>query len=494
MTTNGTGRLASLPNETLTLKFELPKLERELRQFEEIITVDFAHLVMLVEQGILTKDHGKRLALALREAELVGSESFPVDPFKGSFLSQLELFIISKVGENVGGRLHTARSRIDYGATIRRLYKKKRMFEAFENMNYLSSIFILESRKHVNTIMPGYTCLQHAQPTTYAHYLLSFASKVDDDYERLMDAYKRVNLSPLGAVGLSGTSWPIDRNRTCELLGFAEVLQNSKLAREAYYAADIASALSFLMSTLNDLATDLHIWSSYEFAMIETADQFCATSSIFPQKKNPVGLEAIRYAAGPATSWLSEALATFRAEGTADVSMRELPMVDRMLETTGSCLRLMGEIIPTTKIDVERMKNLAGANWSTASNLADTLVRECDISYREAHHLVGRLVRDAIASKIPVSEVSLEMLRNASAAVGLKSVEISSRTLRESLDPATFVATRTSTGAVSSSEVSNLIKVAESKLLIRRAWHREEINKMKRSTEKLAKSVDRIIS
>lgn len=160
-----------------------------------------------------------------------------------------------------------------------------------------------------------------------------------------------MNLNPLGVVGLSGTSWPLNRHRTTELLGFGAVLENSKLGREAFYAADAIASLSFIMATLNDLSTDLHLWSSTEFGFVESDDAYCGTSSMFPQKKNPDGLEAVKKAAGGSVTWL----ATFRAEGTGDQAMRDLPLLDDALETTEGMLELLTGIVSTLVVHQERM-------------------------------------------------------------------------------------------------------------------------------------------
>ena len=200
-----------------------------------------------------------------------------------------------------------------------------------------------------------------------------------------------MNLNPLGAVGLSGTSWPLDRHRTTELLGFSAVLENSKLGREAFYAADAIASLSFIMATLNDLSTDLHLWSSTEFGFVESDDAYCGTSSMFPQKKNPDGLEAVKKAAGGSVTWLATALATFRAEGTGDQAMRDLPLLDDALETTEGMLELLTGIVSTLVVHQERMRKALDGSWCTASNLADVIVRKTGLSFRQVHHVVARL-------------------------------------------------------------------------------------------------------
>src|SRR6185503_4542568 len=205
------------------------------------------------------RETGRAILGQLAELEAIDAADFPIDVSRGSFLLQVEAYLFRLIGEDVGGQMHTGRSRIDQGATVRRLYKRNRILEVLGRILELQAVILKVAGTHSRTIRPGYTHMQHAQPWVFGHYLLSFSTRFHDAFERLSQAYLRVNRNPLGAVGLAGTSWPLDRQRTTHLLGFSAVLENSKLGREAYYAADAISALSFVMADLNDLATDLHV-------------------------------------------------------------------------------------------------------------------------------------------------------------------------------------------------------------------------------------------
>ena len=272
-------RLSSPPADTLIKYYDVPGLAREKRQMREFNQVDLAHTVMLAEQGILTPNVAKMILQSLIELRGMEPAAFPIDPLRGSFLLQVEAHLFSRVGEDIGGQMHTGRSRIDQGTTVRRLYERNRILDVMERLNQFRGALIEKAARHSRAIMPGYTHMQQAQPWVFGHYLLSIAAQLAEDFERLTQTYARVNLNPLGAVGLSGTSWPLDRHRTTELLGFGAVLENSKLGREAFYAADAIASLSFIMATLNDLSTDLHLWSSTEFGFVESDDAYCGTSS-----------------------------------------------------------------------------------------------------------------------------------------------------------------------------------------------------------------------
>lgn len=464
------GRLDTPPSDILVNLYEAPHLEREKKQFSQYLQVDIAHTVMLAEQGVLTHDDAKVILHALQRIVDLGVERFPFDARKGSFLLQVENFLFDQIGERVGGRMHTGRSRLDQGPTVRRLYKRKQLINVFEELMTLQRVILRVAAEHKSTVMPGYTCMQHAHPSVFGHYLLAFSTRLTYDFDRLTAAYDRLNLNPLGAAGLAGTSWPIDRSRTAQLLGFDGVVENSKLAREAWYAADIAAGLSFVMATLNSLATDLHLWSTFEFGYVETADEFCGTSSIFPQKKNPAGLEAIKFAAGGSTTWLATALATFRAEGTGDVVMHEVPLLDDAFTSTIGSLHLSAAILSTLKVNRHRMSASANANWSTATNLADSIVRFSSWSFREAHSAVARLVRNCVSTGVTQDQVSASHFHQAAAELGLPRIEISTEEIRASLDAKNFAETRTSPGGTSQDQIERLMGLAEQSIELQAAW------------------------
>lgn len=485
-------RLSAPPAARLVKYHGLPGLQREQKQFHEFIAVDLAHTVMLVEEGIISEAAGRLILQQLTAINGMKAADFPTDVRKGSFLLQIESYLFSAIGEDVGGQMHTGRSRIDQGATVRRLYKRNRLLDVMERLNDLQDAIALQASRHTRTIMPGYTHMQHAQPWVFGHYLLSFSSRLHDSFQRLIQAYCRVNRNPLGAVGLAGTSWPLNRERTTELLGFDGLVTNSKLGREAYYAAEAIGALSFVMADLNDLATDLHIWSSSEFGMVECDDSYCGTSSIFPQKKNPIALETIKKAAGSSVTWLATALGTFRAEGTGDQAVRELPLIDDALETTEGMLDLFTGVIETLLVHEERMAALLHGSWCTASNLADVVVRDTGLSFRQVHHIVARVVRNCIAQKINPSEVTSALVNQAALeTVGLE-LHLPDGAIRDALDPLRFVETRVTEGSVGPSQIMSMLDQAERERSSTRQWVVDARASLARAQYKLNEAVNRI--
>ncbi len=463
-------RLSAPPSNRMVRYHDIPALEHERRQFLEFVAVDLAHTTMLVEAGIIRGEVGRAILIELRKMQAMQPDDFDIDVHKGSFLLQVESFLLGAIGEDFAGQMHTGRSRIDQGATVRRLYDRNRMLDVMDRLNELQAALAMQAARHARTIMPGYTHMQHAQPWVFGHYLLSFSARLHDSFVRLTEAYARVNRNPLGAVGLAGTSWPLNRDRTTELLGFDAVLENSKLGREAWYAAEAIGALSFVMADLNDLATDLHVWSSIEFALVESDDSYCGTSSIFPQKKNPSGLETIRKAAGGAVTWLSTALATFRGEGTGDQAMRDLPLIHSALETTEGMVDLFTGLMETLIVHEDRMASLLAGSWATSSNLADVIVREKGMSFRTVHHIVGRLVRNCMRDQVRpdgVTGAALDMAARETAGV---TVGLTDAMVREALDPRRFVETRVTAGSVAPSEVDRLMAQANADAQRDRQW------------------------
>lgn len=447
-----------------------PNLLRELLQFHEFLAVDLAHTVMLVEQRILSREHGALILKELLSLRELGPERFGIDAQRGSFLFQVESYLAERLGEDVAGRMHTGRSRIDQGATVRRLFKRRRMFAVMTQLLALQEAMRRRAEEHSSLVMPGYTHMQHAQPWVLGHYLLSFIERFSDDFRRLTEVFVRVNRSPLGAAGLAGTSWPLDRNRTAHLLGFHGLLENSRNAREAYYAAEIASALSFVMADMNDIATDLHLWSSREFGFVELSDEYCGKSSIFPQKKNPVALEIIKAKAGPAVNWLGSALAIFRSEGSGDQAIRSVPLIDEAFDTTEGMLDLAIGVIGTFAVHEQRIMEALQDSWLTASNLADVLVRECGLSFRHAHQIVSKLVRSCLAAGIPPSRLSGDTVARTAKEVTGRAISVSDALVQSALDPQLFVRSRVTTGSVAAGEIERMLDGAKLGIAAQTEW------------------------
>jgi len=269
-------------------------------------------------------------------------------------------------------------------------------------------------------------------------------------------------------------------------------VENSKLGREAYYAAEAIAALSYVMCDLNDLATDFHVWSTTEFGLVESDDAYCGTSSIFPQKKNPNSLETIKRAGGAAVTWLATALATYRAEGTGDQAMRGLPMIDDAFNTTEGMCDLGTGVVETLIVHDDRMRELVANSWCTSSNLADVIVRDLGLSFRQTHHVVARLVRICLSEKVLPSQVTVAILNRAAQETIGRDLPMQEPALREALDPDAFVRTRVTTGSVAPNEVDRMLASEQQGLEKAAAWLAAERQRIADAERKLDAAVRQI--
>lgn len=450
-------RLGARTEPSLLAYSENKHLRRELSQFKDYIWVDIAHCVMLAERGIIGRDDAGRIVSALLEILASDFSESITDAGTGSLLLQVEAELGRRVGGDAAGLLHTARSRLDQGPTARRMVKRRRVLDTIEAMVGCSERLGQLARTHTESLMPGFTCLQHAHPTTLGHYLTAMQDRILEQAEKLEQGFDRINLCPLGGVGLSGTTWPIDRMRVAELLGFSAPVRHARRSRDALYTAEIVASLSLVMSVLYDLATDLAIWSSTEFGFVELDAGFCSTSSIFPNKKNPTALDAIRSEAGQATQWFSGLLAKFRGHGASDVVLQEAEVLDGAFDLVCATLGIMSEIVATLQVNEIAMRTTASGSWTTASCLADWLFRTQALPYRKGYSLVASVVRYAATHGIAKKDLDASRVNAIAAELGL-GVTIAQDDLDTALDAGAFVAAAHSMGGCSPSEISRLLE------------------------------------
>jgi len=430
---------------------EIPHLPRLVRRFREYMLVDLAHSVMLTETDILTAERGAALLGGLLELHDSDGEGFPWLPQSGSFLVQVEHRLGERIGEDVAGRLQTGRSRNDQSAAAERIYLRDLLLDVAHEVLNLQAAVLDQAERHAATLMPGYTHLQHAQPTTFGHHLMRYGAAFEHDLERLAGAYARCNLSSLGGAAMAGTSWPVDRRRTAELLGHDDIAFNSSdaggFARD--YVEEAVAALSLVMSNLGRLANDLYVWHSWEFGYVEVADGLAGTSSIMPQKKNPHSLERIKALGGQATGWLPGVMACQHSVVSTDLDFTFADdLLTGMGDATLQALRLGSETVATLIVNEARMAEAAGAFWSTTSHLADEIVRRYDLPFRAAHHVVGRFVRDSIAQGLGPGEACSDDLAKAGKEMAGADIRIPDAELRDILDARAFLLSRATEGSV----------------------------------------------
>ncbi len=428
----------------------LSSREADRRIFEADLLVDRAHLIMLKEQGLISSEVCSRIIAALdglKETDLGAGEDVH---------EAIEAYVLSRVGPE-GGRMHTGRSRNDEVATCIRIELRTEMLALMEEQLSLITTLVRLAEKHTSTIIPGFTHTQHAQPTTLAHHLLAHADAFLRDLDRFENANKRVNLNPLGAAAFASTGYKIDRQRTCQLLGFDGLVENSMDSVSARdFILEVLADLSISMVNLSRLAEELILWSTSEFGYLELDNLFASTSSIMPQKKNPDTAELARGKTGSVIGSLVSALAICKAlPQSYNRDLQEVtPHLWRGMDWTRSTVRILDGCISTLKFNLEKMEEGSGIGFSTATELADSLVRIAGMPFRTAHSIVGRIAASGRRPELSdLDSVALEV-------AGFRPSErgFTSDLLDRALDPRRNVALRSNTGGPAPTEGQRMVR------------------------------------
>ena len=380
-----------------------------------------AHTTMLAEQSIISERESQQIISGLQAIDQQiqqGDFHWRVD--LEDVHMNIENALIERIGE-VGKKLHTARSRNDQVATDVRLYLRDQVETITRQLQQLQQLLLEQAERYHDYIMPGFTHLQMAQPVTYGHYLLAWFEMFQRDRMSLVDAQKRIDQMPLGSAALAGTSFPINRQRTAELLGFSGICQNSLDAvSDRDFALEFLAVASRLMIHLSRICEELIIWNSAPFDMIALPDAYCTGSSIMPQKKNPDIPELIRGKTARVVAAQQSLLVLMKAQPLAynkDNQEDKEPLFDTVT-TVQSCLQLFTAMLQQTQPKSEQMRHWAAQGYATATDLADYLVRK-DIPFREAYQIVGAVVRFAIATQVPeLAQLSLSQLQQIDARIG----------------------------------------------------------------------------
>ncbi|WP_048148346.1 argininosuccinate lyase [Methanolacinia paynteri] len=408
------------------------------------ILVDIAHLLMLEKQEIISRDAAGRIMAVLLDLHENGLPDPVFDEKFEDVHAGIEALVIEKTGIDTGGRLHMGRSRNDEVATCARVRLKRDLAEIMSGINEVREVLIEKAGQNTESYMPGFTHLQHAQPTTLAHYMMNYEQAFERDFERFGDAYLRLDLCPLGTAAFASTGYPIDREYTAELLGFSGVLENSMdcvAGRDVFI--EVISACSILMTTLSRMCEEFILWSSSFVNFVELADEYCSTSSIMPQKKNPDCAEIMRGKAGSVLGALTASIAIVKGLPMSyNRDLQDLwPHLWRSMEDVKASLAIIAGMIDTASFNTERMNEEAGKGFSTATELADVMVREFGLPFRTAHGITGRAVR---MKKIDLE--TLEEAANEMAGFSLKKLGMTEDDVKRALDVAYSVNERSAIG------------------------------------------------
>ena len=389
------------------------------RMAEQDIQGSIAHATMLAHCGILTETE--------RDAIIIGLHQISDEIINGEFVwsikqEDVHMNIEARLTDLIGiagKKLHTGRSRNDQVATDIRLYLRSEVGHITAQLTRLQTAILDLAEQHADTIMPGFTHLQVAQPITFGHHLMAWFEMLVRDRERLQDCVKRINIMPLGAAALAGTSYPIDRFKTADLLGFSRPSANSlDSVSDRDFAIEFTAVGSIIMMHLSRFSEELILWSSAQFDFIDMPDAFCTGSSIMPQKKNPDVPELVRGKSGRVTGHLMSLLMLMKSQPLAynkDNQEDKEPLFDTA-DTLINCLRAYADMVPHLSAKKANMYNSAKRGFATATDLADYLVRK-GMAFRDAHEVVGLAVRAGLESSRDLSEISLPELQQFSALI-----------------------------------------------------------------------------
>jgi len=406
------GRFGGKPSDLMTEINTSIRFDKRL--WREDLAASKAHAAMLRDAGILSNEDTEAI---LRGLDTIAAE-FEADGVpENAELEDIHMTVEHRLDELIGpaaGRLHTARSRNDQVATDFRLWVRGACDETVDAIRGLQRVLVERAEEHAETIMPGFTHLQVAQPVTLGHHLLAYYEMLKRDVSRFADARARMNESPLGSAALAGTGFPIDRDATAQALGFTKPIANSLDAvSDRDFALDYLSAAAQCGLHLSRLSEELILWANPQFGFVILSDSFSTGSSIMPQKRNPDAAELVRGHTGRLVGALTSLMVTMKGLPLAyskDMQDDKEPVFEARDLLTISLEALAG-MIETITFVPERMRVAAAEGYSTATDLADWLVHEAGVPFREAHHITGRAVKAAEERGCGLAELSIKDLK-----------------------------------------------------------------------------------
>ncbi len=451
-----------------------------------LMALHYAHLVMLAEQGIVSRAD----AHAIRDAlDSVCEDEVRKVVYDGTYedlFFYLDRLIIDACGVDVAGRLHTARSRNDIAMTTYRMRQRECLLDLLSaTLDLRRSLLWLISQHH-DTVFAVHTHTQRAQPTTVAHYLLAVAEQVERDAIRLKGAFERTNRNPLGACAITGTGFNIDRKLTSDLLGFAAPTVNTYGSIATIdYLLESASAAMVLVTGMGRFVQDLLLWSTAEFDYVRLGDGFVQGSSIMPQKRNPVALEHARVIGSKAVGQAQAVMTAVHNTPFGDINDTEddlQPLVFSMFKDALRAVRIVAAALRTAQFDAARLEARAGDGWTTLTELADTLVREQGIPFSAAHAISAKFV--AARQNDPARRLA-DILREASAKVLPAPLEYSEQALEDILSPRHFVMIRRTYGGPAPDETRRAAAVSNTVLEEDQAWLTGELEALASARRRL---------
>ncbi|MHA1309656.1 MAG: argininosuccinate lyase [Candidatus Helarchaeota archaeon] len=458
-----------------------------------------AHDIMLYKVGILKEQTIKNILTGLeRIKKLVLENKFILEKNFEDVHMNIEKAVINYIGEDDGGNIHIARSRNDQIQLDLRLFMRDNIIEILEQLINLIESLINKAKSNLDTIMPGYTHFQLAQPITFAHWSMSHVDAFIRDFESINTVYKQINQSPLGAAAMAGVSWKIDRKLTADLLGFDSVQENTLdcISCRGEFIAKLLSSFSILMIHLSKISEDFILWSTREFNMVEINDSFATGSSIMPQKKNPDICELIRARTTVLNSLLFQVLNIIKGLPSGyhrDHQETKYPLI-KSIKIVKESISIMTGLINTIILKKDRMNELVNNNFIAATEVMDYLVKH-GIPLRTAHNIVGKFIKGLIKNSVySLNQAKVEILKNLVKNELQIDLKITQKEFDDLINIENIIKNRNLIGGPAPEEVSRMIKDRTDKIQIYKKINEQIKNKNKTTKLKLNELVKSIIN
>lgn len=491
---------------TRDLEKTMAEFISSLREDVRLIIFDIyvleAHTLMLYKQGYLNKSEIKKILQGVEEArndqDLKNAISDPnyFNPNYYDIHPIIEKYVIDKHGLDIGGKIHLAKSRNDQVMADIRMYVRDELLKISSTLIELTKSLLKLSEEHKETIMCGYTHMQPAQAITYGHYLLSYVDVFYRDLKRISQVYDQTNVSPLGASALGGTTINIDREYIAELLGFDDVLENTiDAVSNRDFMLEAGSCLTIIMTSLSRMAEDYILWSTPEYDLIELSDEFTDISTAMPQKKNASLFEMVRGKTGTAIGTLLQLYSTIKGLPTGyNQDLQELKhSLWKLIDITKSSIDVSKRMIETATVKRNNMFKATVENYVTAIDLAEYLAQEYSISFREAHFLVGNIIRELLSKNITLSDLKASQIREISRSTIGKELLLQNDKLKAVVNPLQSIQQRKGTGNPSPLEVGRMIEKRKDLINDIGYSFKNKREKIRISQEKLHNEVDSIL-
>ena len=451
-----------------------------------LLRVDLAHVLMLARQGILTQAQAAECLRAILSLDVKELQTARYDGSVEDLFFYVERKLAEIAGEENAGRIHTARSRNDLDLTMYRMVLRDHLLTFLGHSLRLRQVLLDLATKHRSAVMPAYTHNQPAQPTTLGHFLMAFVEILERDTERVVACYSRVNRSPLGACAITTTGFPIDRDMTAQALGFRGLVTNSYGAIASIdYVAETCSVIATAMVSMGRFVQEMLLWSTAEFGYLRLSEGYVQISSIMPQKRNPVPLEHCRILASRAMTEAQSVLGSLHNTPFADMNDGEdslQPLVVLAMTDAQRSTRLLSGVLAEASFHTTRMRDKAAAHFLTATELADTLVRSCGLSFHRAHSIVSQAVRSAKTDEPDA------LARAVHAALASEGLALPLEAITTALDVDHFITVRSIPGGPAAEALEPELARARNQLAEDSEWLTAETQRLIQLQEELLKA------